>query len=295
MIIVKMWEGLGNQLFQYAFARALQIRTGQKVFIDTNNADRGRKERYIKRCYELDNLRITLSSCTKQPLKGLCLLYNTEVGQQLSKTDFIFKVPGMKYYEEDTVAYKEELLLVDENVYFKGWFQNELYFSEYEEVLRREFIPKKKIRISLEIRQILEQMETVSVHIRRGDYKRNRCMLPLAYYEQAIDLMKHQLNSPYFIIFSDEPEWVKSNLKLNGGYKIICKNDGFKDYEEMLLMSRCKHNIIANSTFSWWAAWLNQNKNKIVIGPQIWFPEFTKNRGINIMPDAWLKLNISHV
>lgn len=295
MIIVKMWEGLGNQLFQYAFARALQIRTGQNVFIDTNNADRGRKERYTKRYYELDNFKITLPSCIKQPLKGLCLLYNTEVWQKLSKTDIIFKMPGMKYYEEDTVAYKEELLSVEGNVYFKGWFQNELYFRDYAEVLRKEFFPKKKIRISLELRQIFEQMETVSVHIRRGDYKRNRCMLSLTYYEQAIELMKYYLNSPYFIIFSDEPGWVKTNLKLNGGHKIICKDDGFKDYEEMLLMSRCQHNIIANSTFSWWAAWLNQNKNKIVVGPKIWFPEFAKNRGINIMPDDWLKLNVSCV
>lgn len=295
MIIVKIWEGLGNQLFQYAFARALQLRTGQKVFIDTDNADRGRKDKYTKRYYELDHFRIALPSCKKQPSKGLCLLYNTEFCQKLAKTDKIFKTLGMKYYEENTVVYKKELEFVEGNVYFKGWFQNEKYFSEYAKIIRRDFIPKEKIQISLELRQILEQMETVSIHIRRGDYKRNRSMLPLTYYEQAINLINHQLDSPYFIIFSDEPEWVRENLKLNRKHKIICKYDGFKDYEEMLIMSKCRHNIIANSTFSWWAAWLNQNKDKIVMGPQTWFPETARNRGINIMPDTWMKLKVSHL
>ncbi len=172
------------------------------------------------------------------------------------------------------------------NTYITGEFQDEKYFLDISNIIRDEFAIKEKLRADLEnIASKIQTNDSVSVHIRRTDYlsKKHRfVILDTKYYKKAIKLMTEKVKDPKFFFFSDDIEWVKENIQ-HPDDSIFLSN---KDFEDMHLMSLCKHNITANSTFSWWAAWLNKNQNKIVITPQRWFSD---NTSIAI-PETWQKI-----
>ena len=281
MIIVRIWEGLGNQLFQYAYARALQLRTGQKVYLDTERIYKESLEKKgIERECGLDNFKIELSEASEKKKLFFFLKQDNLIKKILFMlSEHNLGVPG--FYLEKELQFKNELKTIRGVKYLMGWFQNEKYFAEYREVLLKEITPKKKIKISSVLRKILNSYNTVSVHVRRGDYKKINNVLPVSYYETALKQIEGKICSPFYIVFSDDIEWVKNNLKF-GENVMYMSNGRYKDYEELLLMSRCKHNIIANSTFSWWGAWLNRNPDKIVIAPRQWM----SNQRI-IVPDNW--------
>ena len=210
MIVVKIWEGLGNQLFQYAYARALQLRQNEKVYLDfsiysNNSYDPKRTHRF----QQLSNFRITLKEykdlnkyyffLNEKNLLNQCIMYLSE------KEIFPYK-----YFSEKNVAFKPELLQVQGNYYLQGWFQNEKYFKDYENVIRRELRLKKRIKIGNELKEILKNQNTVSVHVRRGDYKKHGEILPIEYYNRAIEQMNTLIEKPLFCIFSDEIEWVEN-------------------------------------------------------------------------------------
>lgn len=287
MVIVRIWEGLGNQLFQYAYARALQLRTGARVYLDSDRCYKEELEGHrLQRPYGLVNFNIKISQYKKMDKFFFFLrnkTYIEKIGFYLSKK----KYAPIHFYRETTLEYKESLKFIKGNYYLMGWFQNEEYFKEYRELLLKELKTKKKIRITKQLKSILENEETVSIHIRRGDYRLDNNVLPVSYYEAAIAMIETKVECPYYLVFSDDMEWVKVNFpQLSRCYYMT--EERLPDYEELMVMSRCKHNIIANSTFSWWGAWLNCNKNKTVIGPQVWFLN-GKNRRINIMPDDWIR------
>lgn len=147
----------------------------------------------------------------------------------------------------------------------------------------------------------ITQTNSVSIHVRRGDYYNNESAFKIhgnittkKYYENALEFIKEKVKNPVFFVFSDEFEWVKKNLYFFSNYgevHIIDWNKGFDSYIDLQLMSNCKHNIIANSSFSWWAAWLNKNKNKIVISPKKWVNNINENK-IDIIPNNWIKIPI---
>ena len=150
-------------------------------------------------------------------------------------------------------------------------------------------MPKKKIQILPSLKTVLSECNTVSIHIRRGDYKKYNFFLPISYYERAIEYIKNKIEDPIFLVFSDDIQWVKTHVKFEDEVFFVSQ-EKLEDYEELILMSKCKHNIIANSSFSWWGAWLNTNDKKIVIGPNRWFDTIGKNAGYNIMPSEWIRL-----
>lgn len=292
MIFVRIWEGLGNQLFQYAYARAFSLKTSQKVFLDVRetgklSTDLGR----VFRKYSLENFNIKLPVCTNierfypQLSEKKGILFNAyKIAMR-----YLF---SFQYYEESVVSYHEELLDLKGNWYLQGWFQNIQYFEEYENVIRKELTPKKKIKITKELKDILQKKETVSVHIRRGDYQKTDSILPLTYYKNAMIRMQTLLEAPFWIVFSDDLEWCKENMDFGNQVYYIGEKEHLQDFEELLVMSRCKNHIIANSTFSWWGAWLNRRKEKIVIGPNKWFIRGNRDNGVNIMPQEWIHENI---
>ena len=290
MIIVRIWEGLGNQLFQYAYARTLELRTGQKVYLDVNRCFSTELEgKRNPRRYQLDNLRTKMKVYSRTEelfffLRNQTLIENIMFGLAQSK-----KFP-IKFIKEEDVSYKEELIQLSGCCYVMGWFQNENYFKEYRNVLIKELIPKKKIKITSRLRTVLSECNTVSMHIRRGDYKKFNFILPIAYYEHAIEYIKNKIENPIFLVFSDDIQWVATHIKFENEVIYVSQEEKLEDYEELLLMSKCKHNIIANSSFSWWGAWLNTNDEKIVIGPNRWFSTRGKNAGYNIMPSEWIRL-----
>jgi len=140
----------------------------------------------------------------------------------------------------------------------------------------------------------ITDVESVSVHIRRGDYISNPITnqyhgsLDIGYYQNALKIMLKKINNPHFFVFSDDYEWAERNIKSDSPITYI-KHNSAKNYEDLRLMSMCKHHIIANSSFSWWGAWLASNKNKMVIGPQKWFLG-KKYNDADRMPENWIRI-----
>lgn len=288
MIIVRIYEGLGNQLFQYAYARALSLSTDQKVFLDIREtgslaADKGRA---IRKC-GLRNFRIALPICRNVQNFYPFLNIDTSMRDTIKKLSSMGLLP-YKFYEEPKAEYHEELLNWKGNWYLQGWFQDERYFSKYSEIIRKEIFPRKKIRISGRLKEILRTKNTVSVHIRRGDFVKLSNQLPMSYYHNAMAHMRSIVKDPFWIVFSDDVAWVKRNLNLTEDYYFVSEDEKLEDYEELMVMSRCKNQIIANSTFSWWGAWLNRSEHKTVICPDRWFLREEKRPEIYLLTGNWI-------
>lgn len=281
MVIVRIWEGLGNQLFQYAYARALELRTRQKVYLDISEYDM--KPEPIRE-YELCHFRI------RQPVIHCARVFPFVNSDRY----YVDDAHGLKSFsvglvKEEDCYYKQDLCELNGLLYIKGWFQSEKYFNGFAQDIRREIYPRDKIRITQELKKILEYENTVSVHIRRGDFKRHRNILSEEYYENAKAVICNIIKDPYFIIFSDDISYVKENMDFGEKCFYMERSYLYKDYEEMMIMSKCKHNIIANSTFSWWGAWLNRNESKIVIAPEKWF-QGKVEKDVDIVPDDWIRV-----
>lgn len=187
--------------------------------------------------------------------------------------------------EADMCAYQEELLTL-KDTYVMGHFFHRKYIEPIRSILLKEFTLKKKLRVPAELAEIMEQRETVSVHIRRGDYLYAECAQSLnkemkrgRYYERAMDAIAANVKQPFFLFFSDDTAWVKEHMPCNYPHAYV-GDFGLPDYEELILMSACRHNIIANSTFSFWGGWLNQHAEKIVIAPKHWMP--------SVIPKGWI-------
>ncbi|MFH0972649.1 MAG: alpha-1,2-fucosyltransferase, partial [Patescibacteria group bacterium] len=186
-----------------------------------------------------------------------------------------------------------EILKLKDDIFLDGYWQTEKYFKDIEDIIRSEFTLKTEYsNLNPELIAKISSCNSVSMHIRRGDYITNQntnefhgiCFLD--YYKKAINLIAEKFPNPTIFIFSDDLKWCKENIKIK--YPIVFVK-GNKNYEDLIMMSKCSHNIIANSSFSWWGAWLNNNPNKIVIAPQKWL----NNPNINysdIIPSTWIKI-----
>jgi len=180
------------------------------------------------------------------------------------------------------------------NQYLEDYYQGEKYFEDIKKTIGEEFTLKKPLGPEAQaVAENISKCEAVSLHVRRGDYVYNNKLkniiqpLPATYYLNAIKTINEQANNPHLFIFSDDIEWVKNNLKLPSPATYVSQS-AIRDDEELLLMSLCKHNIIANSSFSWWGAWLNKNPNKVVIAPEKWF-NYETNVATDLIPQAWIK------
>jgi Glycosyl transferase family 11. len=294
MIIVKVCEGLGNQLFQYAFARSIQIKSGKKVFLDVSDYTNQRfplGRRSTKRNYQLEHFNIKINKAGKKELqKYYFLISKGMVGKWISILEehhlWMYKV----FIQQNAWEYKENYLKIKGNVYYKGWFQNPKYFSSIREQLIKEITPKNKIHIQPELRRLLQGDNTVAVHCRRGDYKYIRNCLPVEYYAKAIAYMEEKLETPQYLFFSDDLPWAREQFGNKENFYYIDSYGRFEDYEELMIMSKCRNIIIANSTFSWWAAWLNSYENKVVIMPHIWAYARGKRVEVHDFPSDWIRI-----
>jgi len=179
--------------------------------------------------------------------------------------------------------------------YFLGFWQNASYYTGFEDKIRKLFLPKDnsvyQSALAGEISQ--SRFETVSLHIRRGDYLTAGFIEPVSekYIYDALNLIRARLKNPFFYIFTDDPHWVKENLVIDKSFKVVEGNEGKNSYKDIILMSLCQHNIIANSSFSWWGAWLNKNTSKIVIAPMKWYSTPERDQGSAfITPKEWIRL-----
>lgn len=272
MIIIRIWEGLGNQLFQYAFARKLQT-MGKEVYLDIREDHTSDYSYfYSKREYLLNHFNIKLKQASEKDIEKYSYIQERNKLERLKCNLSDMKLWPNKYIEEKNAwEYHGEYNNLRGNYYLKGWFQRPFFFEDIRPQLLEELTLKEDINISKELENFLEIPNTVAIHIRKGDYKISaHSFLPIQYYKKGIDYMDSHIANPQYLIFSTDLEWVKEKLGDYTNYHYIDEFGKFKDYEELMIMSRCAHNIICNSTFSWWAAWLNQNHDKIVLAPNGW-------------------------
>ncbi|NDV93713.1 alpha-1,2-fucosyltransferase [Dysgonomonas sp. 521] len=289
MVIVLLSGGLGNQMFQYAAAKSLAMRLNTSVSIDLYAFSK--KTQATIRPYELNIFNIentTQSSSIKAKLV-------TKGRPFIQKHRAFFQKCGV-FTDTYAILYQSAFEKMNGNIIMSGYFQNEKYFKNIKEELRKDFSFKNPLSDkNLETANQISDRQSVAVHIRRGDYlnkstQSNFIILDKAYYENAISHISERIENPEFFIFSEDFEWIKENLNF-GNYPVnfIDWNKGQDSYIDMQLMSLCKHNIIANSSFSWWAAWLNNNTAKIVVAPERWFSDDQKNRLLdNFYPEGWI-------
>ena len=291
MTLVKIIGGLGNQMFQYAFAYALAEKNQKEVKLDISGF-----KVYDLRNYELNIFNISLPLASEKEIREL--KYKSEnivkkVFRKLARKPLDI---SERYYIEPYFHFDEKVFNINGYDYFDGYWQSEKYFMDYRDKIIKEFTLKNKL--SLESQKYLEKIRvsnSVSLHIRRGDYISNSAVnkkhgtCGIEYYHNAIGLIKEKIKNPIFFIFSDDLLWCKENLTITENQVFVELSKEVHDSEEMYLLSQCKHNIIANSSFSWWGAWLNQNNTKIVIAPETWFKDGSKDTR-DLIPDRWIRL-----
>jgi hypothetical protein len=287
MKVIKSEGGIGNRMFQYAL-----FRTIEEIYHDAYIDDKS----FVP---YLGHDAITLKSVFPN------ILYKSFKNKNKFKSEtnnsIIYKIIRnfKEEYCRNYIHEKDHLFdcsLINNlpnNCYLRGYWQTEKYFINIRNILLKEFEFKPLVDMkNIDISKKMFEEESVSIHIRKGkDYTslktfRNTC--PMSYYTDAIKYIEDHVKNPIFYVFTDNMIWVKENFgRLN--YTLIDwnhKNDNVT-YLDMQLMTHCKHNIIANSSYSWWGAWLNQTPDKIVIGPKIWFNNQIK-QGIDIIPNNWI-------
>lgn len=284
MIIIGIFGGLGNQLFQYAAAKALAERHGAELKLDVT-----RFENYKLRNFDLAKLRLPISIASPEEISRLKAI-NTLQRVKERLMPYRFK----RFYKELYFHYDRSFFRLGKTVYLQGYFQSQHYFSSIEESIRNDFNFEHLVADSVkEYGSALTQEQSVALHVRRGDYGTAEALklhgiLPIAYYQKAIAHIKEKCPSAKFYLFSDEPSIAIKELNLSDA-TVVSGEKTQTHFEDIYLMSRCHHNIIANSSFGWWAAWLNNNPEKIVIAPKNWFNNGPKDTQ-DLLPESWIKL-----
>ncbi len=283
MITVKLQGGLGNQLFQYAFAKALakQLNTGfafDDSFYSQNITKYSQNGIRMNQLFIFD---INYSILNKNNQKWNWLL------KRLSRS------VGLKsYIAEPRFEFTDMAAQVKGDVFLDGYWQSERYFSVIQSEIKRDFSTFKQ-SISPTALPILEQIKTINsvcIHVRRGDYLTNPryVVLGLDYYHKAIEQLTSQFSDLHFFVFSDDMDWCRANFETDSNFTFVSDNQRFTLRDEFEMMQSCQHHIIANSTLSWWAAWLNENHKKVVICPQKWFFDRTSTQ--DLLPETWIQL-----
>lgn len=284
MVVVEIIGGLGNQMFQYALGKRLSLSLKTDMFLDKTGF-----QSYDLHAFGLNQLKTDYREADHQ----LLTKFHTPRILQKVLRSFLSSYPLT--VKEKFFNFDPDILRLQGHLYLRGYWQSEKYFSEIRKELLHDFTPKEMLSPkATSFSEAMKAGNSVSLHIRRGDYASNAKTLsvhglqPISYYVQAAELVAAKVNSPEFFIFSDDIQWAKQNLQFLKNVQFVSENE-FPNFVELTLMSHCKHNIIANSSFSWWGAWLNQNSEKIVIGPRKWFAGGKRNT-VDILPDSWVKL-----
>lgn len=291
MIVVQLIGGLGNQMFQYAFGRAISEKYASKLLVDLSIIDHYENHNG----YELGRVfNLPIKVISKEELKKSFGVLSNLYVQKIAKKLNIF--PIKKMIIEPSYAYTGNIKPREKECLFFGYWQSYKYFSSIEQVIRDDFrfLPNVD-RVNSKLIEECSNTESVSIHVRRGDYVKNvktnkfHGTCSISYYEDAIKYIKHSCKNPLFYVFSDDIEWARRHLPLKPDAIFVSHNEGRNSFEDMRLMSLCKHNIIANSSFSWWGAWLNSNPEKCVIAPKKWFARSDLSAN-DLIPLTWVRL-----
>ena len=287
-LYVCLQGGLGNQLFQYAAARRVAIINNSELLLDLrenhNGHERGMRFRYSLKHFNISARIADISELPAQP--------NMRIKYFLWRN--VLQNPRL--IKDIHLACNRDIKSTNRDIYLRGYYQSEYYFADIADALRHEFqtiTPPTSHNIAMLNR--IKSHNSVSLHIRRGDYITKKWSKHFAYcsnkyYEDAIKYLSERIGSIVIFVFTNDIKWVMNNMKFQHETIISKSNQGDYDYEDLRLMSACKHNIIANSTFSWWGAWLNHHPNKIIVAPTEWFrPGIEVYR--DVVPHSWHRIN----
>jgi hypothetical protein len=290
MIVVNMMGGIGNQLFQYAAGRALAVRHHVPLALDLSAYELDRK-----RTFALESFRIrkrvigpaSLAQFLDPPYRGL----RGRIHHLMIEHGWR-QIPTVVQEQAGNPA--GQLEKVPSHAYLRGYWQSDRCFEAVQESIRREVIPRQKP--DERNRWAIEQAErgvTASIHVRRGDYvcepvtRAYHGLCDIEYYHAAVEYLGRRTNIDRYFVFSDEPDWVRANLRLPAETTIVDWNGG-QEHWDVWLMSRCCHHVIANSSFSWWGAWLDPRPDKIVVAPKRWYAD--PKRVKEGLPPDWVQI-----
>ena len=291
MVLVELNGGLGNQLFQYAFGRRIALDRKAELRFDLSAFTSQIRQ------YKLQNFHIVGSPANAAELKRFFWWKHNSISSLVYRLWDASKV----YYrrrcvDEQSIGFDKNILKCPREVYLRGYWQSEKYFKDVAPTLHEELTVKVPLSgPNLSMMEKIKSCTAVSLHVRRGDYVSDppttstHGILPLEYYQAAIYLILERIPIPTFFVFSDEVPWVRENLRVEGAEVIYVEHNSTKmDYEDLRLMSHCQHHIVANSSFSWWGAWLCANDSKMVIAPQKWYAIDLDTR--DLIPEDWIRL-----
>jgi hypothetical protein len=298
MIIVKLQGGLGNQMFQYALARSLAERNNDRFILDAALLlDRTPREGFVYRNYDLGIFRLKAEFTLLSKLAFIFPIPVFYVGLSTVLSRFKKSIGMQKYVKENKPGFVPEILDEKGNIYLDGYWQSEKYFKNAEQAIRRDFSFLNEF--PPEIRILADEIKkenSICLNVRRGDYVtvessiKTHGFIGTDYYSKGIDLIASKIQNPHFYVFSDEIEWCMDNLKINYPHTFVTHNYAGEKFEYYLhLMSLCKHFLIPNSTFAWWAAWLASHENKMVFVPKEWFKDQSFDSS-DIIPANWVRI-----
>jgi len=291
MIISNLKGGLGNQMFEYVAGYSLAKDKDVEYKIDLGHfKTQSEFKNETPREFQLDFFEIPYEFATEQEIVKVKKQYSRGIFPILKLDSYLTMFNIRKY---------PLLTSISSDIYMDGYFQSEEYFIKYEKDIREMFKLITKY-ITKDIIKMCDEMKSnydnsISLHIRRGDYVTNtqaskwHGLLSKDYYYNAIEYIKKEkgIEKPYIYVFSDDSKWVKENMSFDGNVTYI--SEDFNPAQAIILMSKCKNNVIANSSFSWWGAWLNPNKEKIVIAPEQWLVGSNRvSKGV--VPKHWVKI-----
>lgn len=294
MIIVKLMGGLGNQMFQYAAGLSLALTKKTELLIDESFLIAETNNLYTKRNLELKCFNLDIKIAGKKDIERFNITQSNKYIRSLQR-NFPFLFSNL-YAAESGMMFQKGFFNFPKNTYLDGFWQSEKYFKNIESILENKFTPKEapNTENSAWLNKI-SSCESVSLHIRRGDYilskssQEHHGNLILSYYINALNIIKSKYSNSEVFVFSDDLDWCKENLNLEFKIHFVDANQKSNFHYDMYLMSHCKHNIIANSSFSWWGAWLNRNPEKMVIAPNKWFTdELTTTK--DLIPTGWIRI-----
>lgn len=292
MKIVKLKGGLGNQMFQYAYAKLLEKITGEDVRLDYSAFQT--LENDIIRAPRLKKFQISIPEAQDDELKRICMFKHqgNSLSYQYKMWVLFDELLNKKYFREHTRAYISPETLTKYS-YFDGYWQSYRYVDlVMDDVVKREFIPNYEMSEETKATQkVMQSQNSVFVGVRKGDYALEKAHwgnFGTEYYQKAMKYIADCIDTPVFYIFSNDIEWCKKNIDW-GSFHVIYREPGQQtnDFEELMLMAACKHSVIINSTYHWWGARLSDNKDKIVIAPGKWFFD---NKPIDIIPPNWIRI-----
>ncbi|NTV55781.1 MAG: alpha-1,2-fucosyltransferase [Deltaproteobacteria bacterium] len=290
MVIVRLMGGLGNQMFQYSAARRLAYALNAELKLDLTWFKEPGSRPYVLSAF---NIAEDMAS----PREILTLTIERPVFVRMAMTRLL----GIKFYrpksyvKETSFAFDPCILTLSDGIYLDGYWQSEKYFADVEQLIRTEFTLRKPLSDRIKsLAEATASCNSVSIHVRRGDYLlKNKIVFhgvcTPEYYNTCVDILIQRITNPHFFVFSDDPPWAIQNLKVPCRVTFLEPSLGERSFEDLWLMSTCRNHIIANSSFSWWGAWLSNNPDKAVIAPRQWF-RTTALDSKDIVPERWLKI-----